>query len=476
MYDVIIIGAGVAGAFIARELSRYDVKTSLVEKETDVSMGTSKGNSAIIHAGFDAKPGTFKAKLNVRGSRLMGRIAEELDVPFKQVGSLVLCFSESDLPRLYELEERGRNNGVEGLEIVSGDRLRDMEPNISPATVAALHAPSAGIISPFELTLKAAENAVENGAELKLGCEVTGISFKGGHFHLSTPAGVLESRYLVNAAGLYADEISRMAGDDSFTVSPRKGEYILYDKKLGNLVNKVVFQLPTDKGKGVLVTPTVHGNLLIGPNADEISDKADTSTTEKGLAEIMREAIKTAPSLNRTDIITAFAGLRAGTESGDFIIKASEVNNRLIHAAGIESPGLSAAPAIGELVAELLKENGLAMRKKTDFNPVSKHIKRFREMDAKELNEMIKTDPSFGRIVCRCERVTEGEVAESIRSTIGATDLDGVKRRTRAGMGRCQGGFCSCRVVEILSRELEIPMEEITKAGGKSRVLAAKIK
>lgn len=476
IYDVAIIGAGVTGAFIARELSRYQVSICIIEKETDVAMGTSKANSAIVHAGFDAKPGTLKALLNVRGNGLMDRIAKELNVPFKRIGSLVLCFQESDIYKLYELQEKGIDNGVKGLEILWGDRLRQMEPNISKNVVAALYAPSAGIICPYELTLNAAENAVDNGAELKLECEVKRIRIEKGLFYLTTTTGEIQSRYLVNAAGIYSDAISNMVGDQSFSINPRKGEYILYDKKYGKLVNSIIFQLPLGRGKGVLVTPTVDGNLLIGPNAQEIFDKADFATSSSGMEEILMEAGRSVPAINTRDIITSFAGLRAGTVTGDFVIRASLANNKLLHAAGIESPGLTAAPAIGERIAELLMVNGLSLIAKSNFNPIRAPIKRFREMDENELNETVKKQPGYGRIVCRCEKVTEGEVVDSIHRTIGATNLDAVKRRTRAGMGRCQGGFCSCRVVEILSRELGIPMEQVTKSGGNSRLLAGKIK
>jgi glycerol-3-phosphate dehydrogenase len=476
IYDVAIIGAGVTGAFITRELSRYRVSICLLEKEADVGMGTSKANSAIVHAGFDVSPGTLKARLNVRGNELMGQMAKELDVHFKRIGSLVLCFDESDIPKLYELEKKGLRNGVEGLEVVFGEKLRQMEPNVSENVIAALYAPSAGIICPYELTLNAVENAVENGVDLKLEYKVTEIRYEDGLFHLSTTAGDIESRYLVNAAGVYSDEISRLVGDHSFSVNPRKGEYILYDKKYGALVNRVIFQLPSEKGKGVLVTPTVDGNLLIGPNAEEISDKEDVATTDSGQEQILKKARESVPALNARDIITSFAGLRAGSSRGDFIIESSQANSKLINAAGIESPGLTAAPAIGEMVVEILRTNGLRLVEKSDFNPIKKSTKKFHKMDENELNEMIKKDPNYGKIVCRCEKVTEGEIVDSIHRTVGAGDLDGVKRRTRVGMGRCQGGFCSCRVIEILAREIEIPMEKVTKSGGNSRLLAKKLK
>ncbi len=476
LYDVIIIGAGVTGAFAARELSRYDVSVCLIDREADVSSGTSKANSAIIHAGFDAKYGSLKAKLNVRGNRLMGQVARELAVPYKKTGSMVLCFDENDLHKLQELKENGERNGVEGLAIFTGERLNRLEPNISRMAVAALYAPTAGIICPYELTLAAAENAVENGVHIKLEREIKSIAFKDNRFILKTDFEELESRYVINAAGLFAGVISNMAGDTGITINPRKGQYMLFDKKAGNRVNKVIFQLPSNKGKGILVTPTVDGNLLIGPNAEEIDDKYDLVTSQSGLKQVLEAAKASVPDLDVQEVITSFAGLRAGTSQGDFIIRASDVNSRLIHAAGIESPGLTAAPAMGEMLVDLLKASGLALIPKKTFNPIRKRPVSFRDTDEAQLNALIKKEPAYGRIVCRCEKVTEGEVIACIHSVIGARNLDGVKRRTRAGMGRCQGGFCTPRIVEILSRELGIPMEEVTKKGGSSRLLAERIK
>jgi len=476
LYDVVVVGAGVTGAFIARELSKYRLSILVIDKESDVAMGTSKANSAIVHAGYDAVPGTLKALLNIRGNKMMKRISEELDVSFKMTGSLVVCFSKDGIFELEELKIRGFKNGVEDLEIIGADRLREMEPNISPNAVAALYAPSAGIICPYELTLHAMENAVENGAELKLECELSGISYDREVFRLETTKGVIECRYLVNAAGLYSDTVAEMAGDHSFRINPRKGEYVLLDKIYGSFVNRVIFQLPTDKGKGVLVTPTVDGNLLVGPNAEDIDDKTDTSTTSRGLSEVINVARLSVPSLDTRGIITSFAGLRATGSTGDFIIGPSPVNNKLIHAAGIESPGLTAAPAIGEMVADVLKKNGLKLEDKPDYCPYIEKYTPSRKMSESQWNEAVKKDPAHGRIVCRCEKITEADIVASIRRTIGARNVDAVKRRTRAGMGRCQGGFCSPRVVEILSKELGIPFEEVTKSGGKSVFLLKKTK
>ncbi|HHV60721.1 MAG TPA: NAD(P)/FAD-dependent oxidoreductase [Clostridiaceae bacterium] len=475
-YDVVIIGAGVTGAFIARELSKYEASVCLVEKEADVAMGSSKANSAIVHAGYDAEPGSLKARLNVEGNLLMPGVAEELGVPYKNTGSLVVAFSESEAELLGNLMERGRINGVKGLEIIAKDTLQKIEPSISADATAALYAPTAGIVCPYELTIGAVENAVENGVEVKLETEVTGIAFAGDLFEVSTNRGKLFARFVVNAAGLYADKIAGMIGDNSFSIHPRKGEYLLLDKSQGGIVNRVVFQVPNDKGKGILVTPTVDGNLLVGPNAEDIDDKEDAGTTLEGLREVMEKARKSVPGINYREVVTSFSGLRARPTGGDFIIGVSKKNQRFINVAGIESPGLTAAPATGPYVAGILKEQGFALNKKENFNPVRKPAICTRTMKAEELNALIKKDPGFGRIVCRCEKVTEGEIVESIHRPCGAKTLDAVKRRTRAGMGRCQGGFCSPRVVEILSRELGIPMHEVTKMGENSEILAGKLK
>lgn len=476
MYDVTIIGAGVVGAFVARELSRYKLKICLLDREMDVAMGTSRANSAIIHAGYDAEPGTRKAELNVMGNMMMEQVCRELKVPFKRIGSLVLCFKEEDIPGLQTLLNKGVQNGVKGLDILSGDEVRRLEKNISKEVKAALLAPSAAIVCPYELTLSAAENAVNNGAGLKLNCSVTGIEFEDGVFRLHTSKGELQSRYVVNAAGVYADNIANMLGDFSFSISARKGEYILYDKKLGDFVQRVIFQLPSEKGKGVLVTPTVDGNLLAGPTAVEVKDKEDVATTAAGQEEVLERARMSVPGLSKRNVIHSFSGLRATPSGHDFVIGPSRVNERFINAAGIESPGLTAAPAIGTKVAEILKDCGLELAEKDNFGPHNSHIGRLFSQDEATINDMIRKDPAFGRIVCRCEKISEGEIISNIHRTIGAVNLDALKRRTRLGMGRCQGGFCTCRAVELLSGELGIPMEEVTKAGAESRLLAGKIK
>jgi len=507
VYDVAVIGAGVVGAFIARELSRYELKICLLEKEWDVGEGASSANSGIIHAGYDAVPGTFKAGLNVRGNKVMDKVARELDIPFKRTGSLVLAFDEWDMAKLGELYKRGAINGVPGIRILTGEQVRDMEPNVASNVTGGLYAPTAGVICPYELVLGAAENAVSNGVELKSGCEVIGIGVESvrpklretGHniFTVETGGGEITARYVVNAAGVYADKISAMAGDESFTIIPRKGEYLLLDKDQGDVVGRVIFQTPSRMGKGILVVPTVDGNLLVGPNAQDIEDKEDRSTSIQGLEEVKTGALRSVPAIDMRKVVTSFAGLRAVPSTGDFFIGESGKVKGFINAAGIESPGLTSAPAIAEYVVEILRLGGLDMKDKTGFNPVRKPRVRFHLsslggkkgtnggrqiaqssccMVEGQISEIIKGNPMYGRVVCRCEKVTEGEIVDSIKRPAGARTLDGVKRRTRAGMGRCQGGFCTPRVMEILSRELGIPMDRITKSGKGSELLKGKTK
>lgn len=471
IFDVAVIGAGVTGALTARELSRFDLKICLLEREADVAMGTTKANSAIVHAGYDSKYGTLKGKLNVRGNVLMDQVTRELGVPFKRIGSLVLAFSDQDLLTLRKLYENGVKNGVPGLKLLDRHQVMQMEPNVSKKVKGALHAPTAGIVCPYELAAGAVENAVKNGTELKLECQVQDIKKIEGGFVLATSQGNIKARFVVNAAGLYADLLSAMVNGPEFQIRPRKGEYLLLDKSQGNVVNSVIFMPPTEKGKGILVTPTVDGNLLAGPTAVDVSDREDLSVTSSGMNQIIKRAKQMVPDIQFRDVITSFAGLRATPDTGDFVIEASRKAKGFINAAGIESPGLTAAPAIAEYVLDLLRQQGLELKPKTDFNPVRKPLLRFSEMSDKEREELIRSNPMYGNIVCRCETVTEGEIVESIRRPAGARNLDAVKRRTRAGMGRCQGGFCTPRLVAILARELGIPAEEVTKKGKGSKIL-----
>lgn len=475
-YDISIIGAGVAGALIARELSRYDLKVCIVDKDADVAMGTSKANSAIVHAGYDAKPGSLKAKLNVEGNALMSQVTKELDVPFKPIGSFVLAFNKEDMHEIEKLYDNGIENGVPHIKIITGDEARKMEPHISQEVIGALYAPTAGIVCPYELTLAATENAVANGVQLILECFVKDIVREADTYILKTTKGDIRSTYVINAAGVYSDDLARMIEDDTVSIMPRRGEYLLLDKRQGNVVNTVIFQPPSNMGKGVLVTPTVDGNLLIGPTAENIEDKEDISTTKMGLSKVIEGARKSVPACQARDVITSFAGLRATSSRGDFIIDESKVARGFVHVAGIESPGLSAAPAIATYVVKLLEKMGVPMIQKVVHDAIRQPVIRFRELSREEQGKVIRENPLYGNIICRCETVTEGEIVDAISRPAGATNVDGVKRRTRAGMGRCQGGFCAPRVVDILARELHIEKDEVTKMGGHSQILVGKTK
>ena len=479
MYDVLIIGGGVTGSAIARELSRYDLKTALFEKGEDVCSGTSKANSGIAHAGFDAAPGSWKAKMNIRGSRKLEELSRKLDFPYKRNGSLVLCFDEKDRPHLEKLLEQGKKNGVEGLEILEKKELLALEPALSEAVVCALHAPTGGIVCPFKLNIALAENAAVNGVEfhLKEGVltvEKADFPKHAEGYRVVTEKGSYETRTVVNAAGLYGDTFHNQVSGEKLHITPRKGEYCLMDKKVGRLVSHTIFQMPTAMGKGVLVTPTVHGNLMVGPTAMDISDKEGVDTTAEGLDEVLKKAALSVKSLPKGVTITSFAGLRAHEDGDDFILGEVKDAPGFFDAVGIESPGLTSAPAIGEWMAERVLEKLRVTQKveeKRDFQETRKDIPCIASMDPAEAAELIAENPAYGTVICRCEKVTEGEIIDAIRRPLGARSLDGIKRRTRAGMGRCQAGFCSTKVMEILARELGIPLEEVTKAGGDSRML-----
>jgi len=475
MYDIVIIGAGVVGCAIAREVSRFSLKTVVLERASDVCCGSSKANSAIIHAGYDAKPGTLKGKLNAPANALFDKLSKELDFHFRRNGSMVLCFDEKDMGALKELYDRGIANGVPDMKIISGDEVRKMEPNVSDKVVAALYAPTGGIVCPFSMTIAFAENAYTNGVEFKFNSEVNNITRIPNGYRVETPSESYETRLVINAAGLYSDKMNNFVSKDTFKITPRRGEYHLFDKYVGNLAKCTLFQLPTKLGKGVLVSPTIDGNLIVGPNAVNIEDKEDTSTTRQGLDEIVEKALLSVKSLPMGSIITSFTGLRAVGDRGDFIIGEAPDAPGFINAAAIESPGLSSSPLIGEMVRDIVAEK-LQPKMNPNFNPVRKGIRRFADMSIDEKREMLKKHPEYGRIVCRCEYVTEGEILDAIRRPLGATNLDGIKRRTRAGAGRCQQGFCISRVMELLESELGLSPLEITKFGGNSRILLGKNK
>ncbi len=470
MYDVIIIGAGVSGAATARELSRYKVKACVIEKEEDLCCGTSKANSAIVHAGYDAAEGSLMAKLNVRGNQMMEELSKELDFPFKKNGSLVVCLAEEDMPKLQALYDRGLANGVKELKILNQEELREMEPNISDEAIAALYAPTAGIVCPFNLNIALAENANVNGVDFQFDTEVRDLKPIDGGWEIHTNQGIFKSRYVVNAAGVYADKLHNMVSEKKIYITPRRGDYCLLDKSAGSHVSKTIFALPGKYGKGILVAPTVHGNLILGPTAIDIEDKDGTNTTREGLDQVIQGAGMNVKNLPMRQVITSFAGLRAHEDGHEFLIGEVEDAKGFVDCAGIESPGLTSAPAIGEMVAGILKEK-LNLEEKEDFIPTRKGVLDPNTLSKEERMALIKEKPEYGTIVCRCEMVTEGEIMDAIHRPLGAKSLDGVKRRTRAGMGRCQAGFCSPRTMEILARERKVTMFDITKSGGDSKIV-----
>lgn len=476
MYDVTVIGAGVVGGMIARELTKYELSVCLLEKENDVAMGATKANSAIVHAGFDAKVGSLKAKFNVLGSQMMKKVTDDLGVKYKNNGSIVVGFNDDDKKVLEDLLKRGQQNGVKDLKILNRDELLKIEPNISDDVLYALFAPTGAITCPYDLTIAAIGNAMDNGAELKRNFPVKTIVKENDKFIISSENESVETKYVINAAGLYSDEIAKMVGDDSIAITPRRGEYFILDSECGDLVNTTVFRTPSKMGKGILVSPTVDGNIILGPTAENINDKEDKSVTQKGLASIRKQTTECVKNVPLFKAITSFTGLRSVGNTGDFIIGESEKCKGFINVAGIESPGLTSAPAIAVYVADILNEIGANLKENKNFNPKREPMDAFRHMSIEEKNEVIKNNPSYGKIVCRCEGVTEGEIVAAIRKNPRPFDLDGVKRRTRSGMGRCQGGFCSPTVQSLIARELSLKFEDVTKFGRDSKIIFEKIR
>ncbi|MBR2964926.1 MAG: NAD(P)/FAD-dependent oxidoreductase [Clostridia bacterium] len=473
MLDVIVIGAGVVGGLVARELSKYELSVAIVEKSADVALGATRANSAIVHAGFDAAEGTLKAKLNVTGSEMMESLCRELGVKYRRNGSLVVGFNEEDRGTLLGLLARGNTNGVRGLRVIDRDEILKLEKNIGEGVTVALHAPTGAIVCPYELCMAAVGNAMDNGAVLYLDFEVKNIEKLDTGYRVSSENGALEAKIVINCAGVYSDEIAKMVGDESFDVHARRGEYMLLDRECGDLVSHTVFRCPSKMGKGVLVTPTVDGNLLLGPTSEDIYDKEDTKTTAEGLGKVREKASEQVSGINFGKVITSFTGLRSVGSTGDFIIN---IKDGFVNCAGIESPGLSASPAIAVYVADMLKASGLHMNKKESFSPERRPMHYFRELSIDEKNEIIKKHPEYAHVICRCETVTEGEILDAIRTNPKPRDVDGIKRRTRTSMGRCQGGFCTPYIIELLADEMGCDYADVTKFGGKSYVNVGKTK
>ena len=473
MFDVVVIGAGVVGGLVARELSKYELSVAIVERCSDVALGATRANSAIVHAGFDAKEGSLKAKLNVLGSEMMEEVASELGVKYKRNGSLVVGFNDEDRETLLGLLKRGTDNGVRGLRVIDREEILSLEPNIGAGVTVALHAPTGAIICPYELCMAAVGNAMDNGAELFLDFEVNKIEKIDAGYRVSSASHSVEARFVINCAGLYSDEIAKLVGDFSYEVTPRRGEYMLLDRECGGLVSHTIFRCPSKMGKGILVSPTVDGNLLLGPTAEDIEDKEDTKTTAEGLARVRVQAGEQVSGINFGKVITSFTGLRSTGSTGDFVINERD---GFVNCGGIESPGLSSSPAIAVYVADMLRAAGLVMKEKSDFSPTRRPMHYYKELSIDEKNEIIKDHPEYAHVICRCETVTEGEILEAIRTNPKPRDVDGVKRRTRASMGRCQGGFCTPYIIDLLCEELGCDYTEITKFGGASYINVARTK
>ncbi len=475
IYDVLIIGGGVIGCCIARTLSKYDLKICLLEKEADLASGTTKANSGVVHAGYAAEREYIKRNLCIRGNKLYSKAAEELNFPFKRIGSFVVAIEDNQIRDLEYYRKKGTEDGIPGLEVIlDKKRILHMEPSLTDEVVGVLHAPSASIVSPYEMTIALAENAAINGVKFFRNQKVTKIKHTDYIFTVKSRQNDYQSRNVINAAGLQARKISKMLGLDYFNIMPRKGEYILFDRNVLQL-NKILFPTPTKVSKGILVCPTVSGNTFVGPNALNITDKKDFSTTAAGLKEILEGSKRLVPGIPERSAIRNFAGLRAVPDSYDFIIDNTDIYG-FINVAGILSPGLTSCYAIAEKVEDFLEFLGVDMKVKEDYNPIRPKPERFADFTKEDLDKKIKEDPSWGRIICRCEVVPEKEIIDAIRAPVGATTVDGVKFRCRPGMGRCQGGFCQPRIIEILSRELNIPYNEVTKKGEDTNLLVGRTK
>ncbi len=474
VYDVLLVGGGVIGGMLARELTRYKLNVVLLEKENDVAMGASKANSGIIHGGFDPVPNTLKAKLNKKGISLLYKAAKELNVPYKNCGSFVCAYSSEEEKHLETLLSRGKENGIEGLEIISGDKARELEPNLSTNVTAALNVKNSGIICPYSLTIAAVGNAMDNGAELKLNFEVESAIKSDGIITLKSKLGEeVKGRFVVNCAGIGAKNIAKLFSDNSIELTARAGEYMLLDKTEGQRVSRTIFGVPSKAGKGILVSPTAEGNLLLGPTAEE-RDYEDKSTTIDGLSAVAKGTKKAVPNINLSAVITSFCGVRATPKGDDFIIKQSESEPNLLNLAGIESPGLTCSASIAELAVTKLAEMGLKLTKNDNFNPYREDVFAFRKMTKEEKNEFIKNNSDYGRVVCRCEGVSEGEIKAALNRNPKPLDFDGVKRRTRMGMGRCQGGFCTPTVLKIMAENSQ-DILNVTKKGSNSEFLSGKL-
>ncbi len=475
-YDLVIIGAGVSGAYIARELSRYDLRILILDKDNDVANETTAANSAIIHAGYDPKPGTAMAKFNAPGNLMYDKVCDELDVPFKRCGSIVIGFDDHDKETIEELYRRGLSNGVPDMRILNHDEILEFEPNISPEVKHALYAPSAGIINPWELAIALAENAVDNGVELKLETKVTNIKKDDDSYTVITDKGNYSTKYVVNCAGVYADEIHNMVSKPSYTIRPRRGNYYVLDNTVKDLVNHIIFQAPTKVGKGVLITPTVDGNFLIGPDSEFLDDKSDKSTGMDNLEFVKSSGLKACPTIPFHKVIRSFSGLRATSNLEDFIVEEAKDAKGFIDIGGFESPGLSSIPSVADHVVSIIRERNGGLKKRDNFNPRRRPVIRFNHLSSDVKADLINQDSAYANVICRCETVTEAEIVDCIHRNAGARSVKAVKKRVRPGAGRCQGGFCGPKVVEILARELGKDWTDIPYDGSDSYILTSETK
>lgn len=466
MEDIIIIGGGAVGAFVARNLSRYELNVLVLEKENDVGDATSMANSAIVHSGYDPVPGTKKARFNVEGNKMFPKLCEELDVEFEQCGSLTLAIEDKQLQMLKDLEARGKENGVP-VKFLSGDEVKALEPNVTPEVKGGLLCPTAGIVNPFTLVAHAFENAIDNGVKLHLSEEVLGIEKKGDHFVVKTNKGLDEAKLVINCAGVASEEIAKMVDDIPWTVHPRKGEYYVLDHFAPGFVNHVLFPLPSEKGKGILVTHTTSGNYLVGPSSEWVEDKDDHSTDKETLNNVRAQATMMVPNIPFREQIRTFAGLRATPSTHDFIIEESEHTPGFINCAGIESPGLVSSPAIGRYVVEELVRAKLPLKEKKGFNPRVKKYVSVAKLPEEEKERLIKENPHYGEMICNCEKVSLGEIEDVLSRSLPALTIKAIKKRTRAGFGKCQGGFCQPKVLFLLAKHLGIsPLEVLYDRNG----------
>jgi len=476
MFDVVVIGAGCVGSLIARKLSSYQLNVAVIEKESDVGNIVTMANSAIVHSGYDPVPGSLKAKLNVLGNAMFEKISDELDVEFERRGSLTVALYDEQLPLLEELAKRSKQNGVP-VKILTSKEVLEMEPNINKDVKAALFAPTAGLVNPFTLCVHAMENACDNGVKLFLNEKVVDIKKEGDIYKIiSASKNVYETKVIINAAGIYSEEIHKMIEPISYTLTPRKGEYFILDHYSDSLVKHTIFPLPTSKGKGILVSPTTGGTYLVGPSAEVTFSKDDVSTDKATLDDVRRQASEMVPSIPFNQVIRTFSGTRPTPSTHDFIIEFAKKDNHFITCSGIESPGLASSPAIAEYVVNEFVSKVLSLKKKDNYNPYVRKRVNLAKMSVEERNKLIKERPEYGEIICNCEKVTLGEILDEFKSSVPPMTIKAVRKRTRAGFGKCQGGFCQPLVTKLIAEHFNLPLNKVLYQFEDSYVVRYKVK